>query len=112
MSFDNTNTGVLFRNKRKEKDTQPDHTGSINVDGKEYWLSAWVREGKPGSKMDGAKFFSLALRPKDTTTAPTAETPATTDAAVPFNDEIPFAWTAAIPVGLLFALTSASQWVA
>lgn len=90
MSYDNTNTGVLFRNKRKEKPTHPDHTGSINVDGKEYWLSAWVKDGKPGSKLEGSKFFSLALKPKDTTTAPTAETPTTADAEVPFNDEIPF----------------------
>jgi hypothetical protein len=31
--------------------------GAINVDGVEYWLSAWVREGKEGGKMAGRKFF-------------------------------------------------------
>ena len=41
--YDNTNRGVLFRNHKKEQPNQPDHTGNINIDGKEYWLSAWVK---------------------------------------------------------------------
>ena len=65
MSYDNTNSGMLARNDRKEKDTHPDFKGSINVDGKEYWLSAWVREGKEGGKMAGKKFFSLSVTQKD-----------------------------------------------
>jgi hypothetical protein len=39
--------------------------GAINVDGVEYWLSAWVREGKEGGKMEGRKFFSLSVSPKE-----------------------------------------------
>lgn len=46
--YDNTNKGVLFLNDRKEKDTHPDRKGSINVDGKEYWLSGWNKETSRG----------------------------------------------------------------
>ena len=58
--YDNTNRGALFRNNRKEQDSQPDHTGSINVDGKEYFLNAWIKTSQSGNK-----FFSLSVKPKD-----------------------------------------------
>lgn len=60
-NYDNTNRGVLFKNDRKEKDTHPDYTGSINADGVEYWLSAWMKEGAKG------KFMSFSLTPKEQT---------------------------------------------
>ncbi len=62
--YDNTNTGILARNERKEKDTHPDLQGFINVDGKEYWLSAWSKRGKSG-KLEGKPFFSLSVKPKE-----------------------------------------------
>ena len=60
MEYDNTNSGALFKNDKATTDKHPTHTGSINVDGVEYWLSAWVKVGKRG------KFFSLAVKPKET----------------------------------------------
>jgi hypothetical protein len=59
MAYDNTNRGTLGKNQRKEKDTHPEYAGKINVDGVDYWLSAWVKEGPTG------KFFSLSVRRKD-----------------------------------------------
>jgi len=59
--YDNTNRGALFKNTRREKDTHPEYNGSINVDGHDYWISAWVKDGKSG------KFFSLSVKRKDGT---------------------------------------------
>lgn len=57
--YDNTNRGVLFINDRKERDTQPDRTGSINVDGVEFFLDGWIKDGAKG------KFLSLSIKRKD-----------------------------------------------
>ena len=48
MSYDNS--GILFKNDRKTESKHPDYNGSITVDGVEYWLSAWIKEGQK-SKM-------------------------------------------------------------
>lgn len=66
MAYDNTNSGMLAKNERqREGKKDPEYTGFVNVDGREYWLKAWVKEGKEGSKMEGKKFFSLSLDPKE-----------------------------------------------
>lgn len=65
MAYDNTNSGILARNENRKSDKHPEYTGSINVNGVDYWLSAWVNEGKPGGKMEGKKYFSLKVNPKE-----------------------------------------------
>ena len=54
--YDNTNSVVIFKNNKKEKDTQPEYKGTVNVEGKEYEISLWVKEGKNG------KFFSGTIK--------------------------------------------------
>ena len=85
--YDNTNSGIMFRNDRKETDNHPDFKGSLNVDGVDYWLSAWVNEGKPGSKLEGRKYFRISLQQKE------HQQPAQSQgngARQDFDDEIPF----------------------
>lgn len=57
--YDNTDRGSLFTNKKKENDKHPDFNGSLNVNGTEFWISAWKKESKAGEK-----FLSLSVRPK------------------------------------------------
>lgn len=56
MSYDNTNRGQIWRNDKKEKDTQPDFTGGINVEGVEYWLSGWSRKPDDNPKSPAVRF--------------------------------------------------------
>ena len=48
--YDNTNKGAMFPNKYKEDgDKRPDHTGNLNVDGKEFKIAAWQSTSKAGN---------------------------------------------------------------
>jgi hypothetical protein len=64
-TYDNTNSGMMARNERRTTDKHPEFSGSINVEGVDYWLSAWVNEGKAGGKMEGKKYFSIKLSRKE-----------------------------------------------
>jgi uncharacterized protein (DUF736 family) len=51
--------GALFKNDRKEKDSQPDFKGDAKINGEMYWVSAWIRTSK-----GGMRFMSLAIEKK------------------------------------------------
>ena len=54
------NSGSMFVNTKKEKDTHPDRNGTALIGGVEYWVSGWIKETKQGDK-----WLSLAFKPKD-----------------------------------------------
>ena len=65
MSYDNRNSGIITRNDKQGNEKRPDYRGSINVDGRDYWISAWIKTGRDGTKLAGQKYMSLSVEPKD-----------------------------------------------
>lgn len=53
------NSGVIFNNDRKEKESQPDRTGRCRILGRDFYVSGWIKEGAKG------KYLSLAFKPME-----------------------------------------------
>ena len=49
MSYDNTNTGAIFKNDKKAEN-HPDYKGKINVDGVDKEIALWIKKSKDGTK--------------------------------------------------------------
>lgn len=62
-------TGILSKNDKKTQQNHPDYKGNATINGDEYWLSAWIKQGKK------AKFMSFAFTPKES--------------QIPENEQIP-----------------------
>jgi hypothetical protein len=87
MAFDKTNTGTLSRNKDKDPNNPAhekwaDAKGTINIDGVEYWLDGWLKNG------DNGRWTSLKVRRKE---AKQGTPPGTNKTSVPQDDsDVPF----------------------
>ena len=44
MPYDNTNRGAIWGSDKKETEKHPDFKGKLNVEGVDYWVSAWKRK--------------------------------------------------------------------
>jgi hypothetical protein len=75
-------SGTLFKNDKREKDSHPHAKGSALIDGVEYWVSAWTKEGSKG------KFQSLSFQRKEQSQP--AKQPAARPDPKELDDEIPF----------------------
>ena len=86
MEYKNENSGALFTNDRKETDNHPDLKGTINVDGQDYWISAWNKTSKAGND-----YISLSVQKKEVQGSPEHlkkyERP---EAPGPHDDDVPF----------------------
>ena len=81
MEYDNTNTGVLFRNETvNEENKQAFMTGKLNVEGKELQIAGWMKESKAGKK-----FLSLKVQEPRT-----QEVKAANNSSTSTTDDIPF----------------------
>jgi hypothetical protein len=72
------NSGVLFKSDKRDNERAPHYKGNITVDGKDYWISAWIKEGKSG------KFMGLAVSPKDESPLRAPPKPKIDDLDLPF----------------------------
>lgn len=86
--YDSTNRGALFRNNDRQSDSHPEYRGTINVNGVEFWLSAWIKESPKAGR-----YFSLSVKAKDARgdrQAQRREPQREQSAAPEFDDDIPF----------------------
>lgn len=60
MAYDETNRGALFKEEEKKTENHPDYKGKINVNGQDFWLSAWIKVAD-----SGRKYMSLSVQPKE-----------------------------------------------
>ena len=54
------NTGALFTNDKKQKETHPDMNGKITILGREFYVSAWKKQTGQGKG-----YLSLSIKPVD-----------------------------------------------
>jgi len=92
-NYDNTNRGALWPNKDKTSDTHADLTGTINVDGVEYFFNGWKK--KEGARA-GAPSLSVSVKRKDKqpNASPAKSGPISTgrpQSRDDMRDDIPFA---------------------
>lgn len=92
------NSGSMFPNDRKERDSHPDFKGSVMIDGIQYWISGWEKQAQSGKQ-----FVSLAFQRKEESRNAAPREPKLSERAMPkreaetygasrdMDDDIPFA---------------------
>ena len=78
------NSGEIFKNDKKTAENQPDYRGKINVDGKEWEISLWVKEGQKAGKYFSAAIKEPWVKPEES--VPTAKITSVIDE----DDDLPF----------------------
>jgi len=53
-------SGSIFKNDKREKETHPNGTGDALIGGKMYWISAWTN-----TRDDGSKYQKLTFKLKE-----------------------------------------------
>lgn len=82
--YDNNLTGVLFKNDKGDNEKRPDYKGSAEIEGVQYWVSAWIKEGAKG------KFMSMKYERKEQQAQAAPKPAPAPQAPDAFDDDIPF----------------------
>lgn len=88
-------TGAIFKNDKRDKDSQPHMKGEAVIDGVAYWVSAWTNTSSKGTRYQSLK-FSAKEEAHTQGMAQTREALAqakvvTVSSGGSFEDDIPFA---------------------
>jgi len=57
MTEQREKSGILLTNRQRRSDKSPDYTGTITINGSQYELAAWMREGR-----NGGQYLTLTAR--------------------------------------------------
>lgn len=79
--YDNNLTGVLFKNDKDGNEKRPDYKGSAEIEGVQYWVSAWIRDTAKG------KCLSMKYERKEQQPQPATAQQQTAPA---YDKDIPF----------------------
>ena len=60
--YDNTNRISIWENDEKMLDTHADYTGTLNVNGVDYWVNLWKRKPNASAR---APVLSGSVKPKE-----------------------------------------------
>jgi len=87
MSQQRDNSGALFRNDRKEKDTHPDYSGPCMVEGKPMRIAAWIKRDKQNRQYLSLDFSEPRPATND---GPATSNRESEDPGAGLDDDLPF----------------------
>ena len=89
MGYDNSNRGAMWPNVDRMSERHPDFSGSLDVNGKKYWVSGWRK--KEGAN-PAAPMITFTIKEKENaggmTQEPVREPAPSSDHK--FDDDLPF----------------------
>jgi|DEB0MinimDraft_10_1074344.scaffolds.fasta_scaffold425623_1 hypothetical protein len=87
--YDDNLSGALFKNDNKQRENQPDYRGSCEIEGTQYWMSAWIKQIGKGDRA-GQSFMSISFQEKEDSKPRAKAKPAPVDHGDDLDDSIPF----------------------
>jgi hypothetical protein len=87
MEYNNTNRGQIWKNEDRKSDSHPHFKGSMDIDGVEYWVSAWTRKPDANPKSPALTFSFKKKEDKQDDQIHKTDPVSAVDE---FDDKIPF----------------------